>query len=221
MYDSINQPPRLSDKTRYRFRHWWAYAMDYPSWLWVRWGAWRELGWRWFRPGHIFEWGGAIPQVWRYIKDSFWHRHNVIVVRTEPPTWQDRSEFLLPVMMQVLTDFVEKERPFDHFDTSHNYDQWWRIRDLYEWWHIRRPARLKMTAAALTAWHDEFERIGGITFGEVSGNTRRLLFPCDRGVNTAAVDRLSAARQALEAAGEAEDEAMMIRLVRLRGHLWT
>jgi len=38
-----------------------------------------------------------------------WRRYNVVRVRSLPPTWCDRSHILPMVMMQVLTDFVERE----------------------------------------------------------------------------------------------------------------
>jgi hypothetical protein len=125
-------------------------------------------------------------------------------------------------MMQVLTDFVEREKPFEHFDTSYHYDSWLRIRDLYEWWHIRRPAKVQAVSDALTAWHDEFQRLGGLTSKPTENATTRLMvFPQDRGADVRRERELNNEMRRLEAELEAEDEAMMIRLVRLRGHLWT
>lgn len=230
--DAVRQPPTLSGGTRYRFRDWWR-SKDGMRLFRVRLGTWWEY-WRngWSKntryayplPGHVFQWGGKIPEAWYYVKCRVlpWKRYNTVVVRTEPPTWQSRGDFLLPLLMEVLTDFVEKERPFEHFDTSYHFDAWWSIRDLYEWWHVRRPERLAREQAAMDAWHAEFRRLGGMTPGPDEGDdTRQMLFPQDRGEDVTEERRLSRVMRELEEAGEREDEAMMIRLIRLRGHLWT
>lgn len=50
---------------------------------------------------------------------------------------------LLHAAFQILTDFVDREHPFDHFDVmrSQNKDDWEEILRLYAWWTVERPAR--------------------------------------------------------------------------------
>lgn len=189
----VEQPPHLSRRNDYTFGQFWRSYRGAPL-LHVRLGYWHELG-AWPVPGSMFRWSGRLNEAWYWLKCRVWHQYNVVRVRTEPPTWRDSADFVLPLLMQMLTNFVEKERPFEHFDTSFHYDGWWSIRDIYEWWHIRRPERVKRQGESLRAW---------------SRNRR-----------TTDGDRLFAEHRRLEADGEAEDEAMMIRLIKLRGHLWT
>lgn len=87
---------------------------------------------------------------WRRIRDGSywltcwaWHRFNVIRISTLGPTWHDRDDVLLHAAFQILTDFVDLEHPFDHFDVanSHNRAEWEEILRLYAWWTVERPAR--------------------------------------------------------------------------------
>jgi hypothetical protein len=212
---------------RYTFREWWD-AHKGQRWLRLRETGWREFGWGWYlrtyrwRAWRVLKASGLLPDVWRYARNRVWDRYNTVTARTLPPTWCDREELLLHAMFAVLCDFVEKEKPFGHFDTSYSHDAWYSIRDLYEWWTVRRPARELAEAAALMAWHTEFMRMGG--FQSVPTDHPMLMEmqpPEKRGHDTSEADRLHARHMEMEEAGEAEDDAMMRRLVGLRGHLWT
>jgi hypothetical protein len=51
-----------------------------------------------------------IRDLWYKLICRFWHRYNVIICRSIPPTWIDRDELLLCAAFQILEDFVRKER---------------------------------------------------------------------------------------------------------------
>lgn len=40
-----------------------------------------------------------------------WSKYNRITVKSLPPTWNDRDTLLAHTCFQILTDFVDKERP--------------------------------------------------------------------------------------------------------------
>jgi hypothetical protein len=105
----------------------------------------------------------------------FHPRHHYNIVRTGlPPGYYDKDVLLLHACFNLLKDFVEREKPFDHFDieAESRKDIWIEIRSLYDWWTKIRPAR----------GDGIFEQHG---------------------------------------AWDQEDNEYLIRLINVRGHLWT
>lgn len=45
------------------------------------------------------------------MKCRIWNRYNQVTVKSLPPTWNDRDTLLEHACFQILTDFVDKERP--------------------------------------------------------------------------------------------------------------
>lgn len=78
------------------------------------------------------------PREWKYrLKMRFWVKPNKIHVKYFPnDRWTDRCSLIRHAVFQILVDFVEKERPFEHFDTedSHHKEEWLELRSLYEWY---------------------------------------------------------------------------------------
>lgn len=61
-------------------------------------------------------WRRFVHDPWYWLKCSVWHRYNVVRCRSLPPTWCYRDRLLLHVSFQVLTDFVERERPWELYE---------------------------------------------------------------------------------------------------------
>lgn len=64
----------------------------------------------------------------------FHPKYRFHVIRTGlPPGWVDRDHLMAVLIKKLLIDFVEKEKPFDHFDieNSTNRDDWDRLVKLY------------------------------------------------------------------------------------------
>ena len=137
----------------------------------------------------VWLWRDWVHNPWYWLKCRLWHRYNVVRIKTLPPTWCDRDDVLLHAAFQILTDFVEKERPFEWFDTKHSdhKKEWQTIRELYAWWTVARPARV-----------DLLDTIKGRPTGEQYDQCWKQ-----------------------EDAWRAEDRKMLMRLVNVRGHLWT
>lgn len=53
-----------------------------------------------------------------WLKCRFWYKYNVLKIQTLPYTWSDRDSVLVHAMMQILKDFVKKEKP----DSIINWD---------------------------------------------------------------------------------------------------
>lgn len=74
-----------------------------------------------------------------FLKCFFWYRYNIIRIRTLPVTWNDRDDVLLHGVFQILTDFIEKEKPFEKFVTKNslNKKDWDELKEIYCWWQLR------------------------------------------------------------------------------------
>jgi hypothetical protein len=71
-------------------------------------------------------------------------KSNRLIIHTLSPGWHDKDEVMLHAAFQLLADFMEQESPDKHIDWSHNAVHrraWKEIRDLYQWWKEKRPAR--------------------------------------------------------------------------------
>jgi hypothetical protein len=131
-------------------------AMDFDGWK-----VWREetrrrhpvqyffrftlriLLYRWYRR--------LIHKPCYWLKCRLWHRYNVVVCRSLPPTWVDRDYLLLHAAFQILEDFIEKEEPWEFKATEEHLREsyadcgpdervaaWLEIQDLYRWWKQRK-----------------------------------------------------------------------------------
>lgn len=80
-------------------------------------------------------------RVERFLHETKWwflhrfhpsHRYHVIHTGLEPG-WRDRDYLMEHLIVKLLIDFVEDEKPYDHFDTveSVNAAEWIRLKELY------------------------------------------------------------------------------------------
>lgn len=94
-------------------------------------GMWSKLSdWSWSLRRRLGSW-------WYGFTCKWWHRYNVVHVRTLPSTWVDRCDLIPHALFQILTDFVQKEEPFNGVeDTTPEYvHARSEMLELYEWWH--------------------------------------------------------------------------------------
>ncbi len=99
-----------------------------------------------------------IDRGWWWTRGILWDRFNIVKCKSLPPTWNDRDQVLLHAAFQCLTDFIDKEKPWE-FDASSKtiyaeyntevdgkampgMDQivkdWKTIKRLYRWWNQRK-----------------------------------------------------------------------------------
>jgi hypothetical protein len=103
-------------------------------------------------------WRNLVKEPWYWLKCRVWHRWNVVVCRSLPPTWNDRDQVMLHAAFQLLSDFIEREQPeqatmsaqelADHYDEVYDSyygpvdtrrsSMWLEIQHLYAWWHQRK-----------------------------------------------------------------------------------
>lgn len=125
-------------------------------------------------------WRRKLNDAYYYWKCRLWHRYNMVVCKTLPPTWCDRDYLLLFACFQILIEFVELEQPWQFNATDEELDkayvdcpgrgqeeikEWAEIRELYRWGKSRLADK----------YVDNYKK----------------------------------------------DDEMLIRLIKVRGHLWT
>jgi hypothetical protein len=139
-----------------------------------------------------------------------------ITIRTLRPGWHDKDEVMLHAVFQLLADFVEQESPDRHIDWSHNAVHrraWKEIRDLYQWWKKKRPARRSPLDTKKIAQPPlRFEKIAGTKF-------HRLVTPDKK--KYAAYYQALKQHARLEQQRRNEDQRNLHRLINIREFLWT
>lgn len=165
-------------------------------------------------------WSRNIKERWYWLKCYLWRKHNHVRIRTLPVTWSDRTEILPHAMFQVLSDFMEKEKPGERIDWSWNEEHahvWKEMNELYEWWHNTYLPFDPWKAAPIPEDVEPNVRIKEMEDG------RRLTEVLSWGSQ----EHETAYKLAWEKHREAEEdmerqlEENSIRLIRIRRYLWT
>jgi len=151
---------------------------------------------------------------WYYSTRNFLFRRYDLIRTGMPKTqWCDKVELMLYGMMNMLKDYVEKEKCFDIIDWEHGEEHSnaaKEIREIYAWW-LNYENRQKEISSALNEWHDT-------KFKDIPvENWRERLNIKDTPETKNLFDHL----HELERKLEEEEEEMLIRLIKIRGHLWT
>jgi len=150
-----------------------------------------------------------------YIKCYFFKKYNRITVKTLPPTWTDRSEFLPHVMFQILDDFVKKEAIpglVDWDGTPEHRAARDKMDELLDWW---KNVYLKFDSYRD---YDESQATpSDKRFSEEDHEGRKVWT-----FNLNEYDSEFARRAGqLEEEMEKELTQKLMELIKIRGHLWT
>ena len=121
--------------------------------------------------------------------------------------WYDTDSRMLHACFTLLKEYVELEKPFEHViwhdDEEHDHAGK-EIKDLYNWWMVRRPeARQKLAFD----WENE------------PYDTRLIKLP-DGGYKVYQSEKIKTLVQREEELND-EDQRNLERLVKIRGFLWT
>jgi len=90
-----------------------------------------------------------------------WYRYTTVHPRTLPwHTWMDRDTLFEHCAFEILCQFVEKEKPAEHWDleNSPNKDLWPKLFECYRWWKDvyetawKRHESVSKYDADLTKW---------------------------------------------------------------------
>lgn len=159
-------------------------------------------------------------QIWRlrdvktYLKNLIFRRKHIIKTKLPRGQWWDTDSRMLYGMMNLLMEFIEKENgenglEFIDWDSDpihkHIKEEIIAIRD---WW-LNYQNRLNEIDKTLTNWSDE-------TFFDKNNLMEELSAP-----ETAKSKSLHNKLHQMEEKLEIEEEEMLIRLIKIRKHLWT
>ena len=137
-FESIFKATQISSKVeilKEEVQYYWGRLQDYLFYL----------PWYWFRTRFL-------PK----------HRYHILNLRKSsknyPYGWQDTDTRMLHACFLLLMEYVEGEQPFaivDWEDNATHSEVAKEIRDLYDWWKVRRPAA---HAAIAAEWVNNGER---------------------------------------------------------------
>ena len=134
-------------------------------------------------------------------------------IKTLDKDWRDADEIMLHAVMQILVDYVEKEKPEENIDWDWNekHKQAWKvISDTYDWWKTRRPCREDILQDVVIP--DDY-----MTFGEQDENGN---YPVIWGDYPEISEKMAEANR-LETERYEEDTEMMRRIISVREYMWT
>lgn len=145
----------------------------------------------------------------------------ILKIKELRKSWNDKNEVMLKAVFQVLCDFIEQEHP--EKVTDYNYDKehkqrWVELQTLYKYWKHDRQKEEKNIQKLLTLWckkrKDKFVPV------ETKLPNGKII-KCSKLVTLVEAkkewNRLNKAEQEFD---EKEDE-MLIRVMKIRRHLWT
>ena len=183
-----------------------------------------EAVWRWYWAAgelllrfRLFRW---LDHVAYWFRTHTWDRYHMVDIRNRRNGyawgWMDRSEGMLFAVMSMLVDFVEKERAFEvvDWDSDDEHREAAReFREIYLWWTQDRKVE-----------HDEHERLADEAYKDFQFN----FVPMPDGMQKMETpDETPEQKKSRDDVREAEDRLdqkdtdMMIRLIRVRGAMWT
>ena len=188
-----------------------------------------------------------------WFKYQFISPVNVVKIKTLPKgPWVDRDEILLHVAFQVLVDFVEREcdnewfalEPIDVEKNMESYKDWdeadmkpmreqleaqnkstKEIKDLYDWWKVARPIRVKNEPIMVEEYPDfghktDLEKESAVITRDEYGDPLTYSMEWISEKNPIR-DAVYKRQHEWEEMSEKEDEEMLIRLMKIRRCLWT
>lgn len=150
---------------------------------------------------------------WYYdIRNFLFKRFDLIRTGLTKTDWHDKDQLILYGMMNLLKDYVEKEECFqtinwesdpEHLNAARE------IRVIYEWWKTYEN-RLKEIDDQLDVWHDQFQQRSGEGLEKINN-------PIKSKMEDIEFEKLHLMEELLEA----EEQEMLIRLIKIRKFLWT
>jgi hypothetical protein len=106
---------------------------------------------------------GRRRDLYYFVKNSLWDRYDIVRCRKLSVTWHDRDHRMLHACFQLLTDFIEQEKPWEYSATREELleaykdcdwaedrlEEWQELRELYLWWQKREETGEKYDADQL------------------------------------------------------------------------
>ena len=158
---------------------------------------------------------------WGFLHWTFM-RFNKVEIRSLKPGYYDVDHRLLHVCFNLLVDFVEKEKPFKHIDWDHDPEHQLaasEIKSLYNWWkesYLCRHGIMDdfpdhMRPKGFEDW--KIKPGGGGSYGPDEREASEKKWP----------EYHLALRESWEQEKrwDNEEQENLLRLIKIRGYLWT
>jgi hypothetical protein len=137
-------------------------------------------------------------------------------IKTLSNKWHDKDEILLHAAFQLLTDFVEEEKPDKTINWNWNAlhkKAWKEVQALYKWWNVTRPARKSpLDEKGLKRPPLKFKKIPGAEMMQMVEPDKKKYAKYYRALRK---------HNRLEKKWHEEDQRNLHRLIEIRGFLWT
>ena len=137
------------------------------------------------------------------------NRCHVIKTGLDKGNWFDKDTQILYGMMNLLVDYVEKEDCFGVIEWNsdeHHKKAAIEIKTIYDWWKNYKTREEEINNST-SKWHDEAKPCVENSYFKTT--------------ETETSKRLLKETLNLEEKLEKEEEEMLIRLIKIRGYLWT
>lgn len=170
----------------------------------------------WFYNLWQYTWGFKhLLRLQYFLKHLLWDRYDLIRTGLSKGQYHDKPVLILYGMMELIVDFVEKEKCFDIVDFDCN--SYWRgvgddIKEIYDWWKDY-PNRQKEISVAVNNWHE--------TKFDSRDTTPHGILACLDTRDTEEALRYNKITDYLENKLSEEETEMLIKIVKIRDALWT
>jgi hypothetical protein len=156
-----------------------------------------------------------------YLYHWVFTKKHIIKTGLNRGTWYDTDIRLLYGMMSLLVEFVEKEKPFEV--TDYDSDDGHRqaaldIAAIYDWWK-NYPNREKELDKTLSEWYKSSRWAKAMVKKTTSEEFHRIIN--DKSEDAANEKELLLKHRDMENKLEEETTEILVKLVKLRGFLWT
>ena len=174
---------------------------------------------RWAEGWHLWPFRHLSKALY-WLRTHTYNRYHMLDMRSKVNGytwgWYDRSTLILFANMALLRDFIEQEKAFDchvdwDSDEGHKNARL-EMLTIYDWWMKGRPAEHKKGDDLLEAAYP-----GPMVFEPIPGSTMLRL----KNDETPELRKLRDQCIVMEEALEKKDEEMLIRLIKVRGYMWT
>lgn len=158
-----------------------------------------------------YGYGRKVNDVYYNIKNRFFMKFYLIDTGLKRTQWHDTDTKILYAIMKLVVDYVEGEEPFKHinWDSDEGHVTAAKdIKEVYFWWK-NYENRQKEINIALDNWYVS-------SFPDKEDVLERLNF-----VKTDESKQLFDHHSELELQLLKEEEEMMIKIIKVRGYMWT
>jgi len=134
--------------------------------------------------------------------------------------WNDKDQVMIKAVFQILCDFMEQEHPNKVTDYTYNKEhrqRWRELQTLYKYWKIDRPKDQKKIDKLLHMWAKKHKT--KCIPKEVNINGK--IFKCSEMVTLVKAKKEWNRLNKAEKEFDAKEDEMLIRVMKIRRHLWT